>query len=151
MLQLARAGDRASVDRLACQLHGLRTQWVCDICSDVEELWSQSRFDDAVKQRQLFCASIGDEIVGYVLVRISDRDMPGYRKSRILYIDELCVEETLRNRGIGTEMIMEVRAIAKAFGCTGIQFGVYPQNNEALAFFHKCGFRISKVDMQAKV
>jgi ribosomal protein S18 acetylase RimI-like enzyme len=66
-------------------------------------------------------------------------------------LDEICVDEVRRNQGIGTAMMIDVRAIAKAFGCTDMQLGVYPQNNEALAFYQKCGFRIRSVDMHMKL
>ena len=48
-------------------------------------------------------------------------------------------------------MMLGVRAIAKAFGCTDLQLGVYPQNNEAIAFYQKCGFRIRSIDMQVRL
>jgi ribosomal protein S18 acetylase RimI-like enzyme len=48
-------------------------------------------------------------------------------------------------------MMEEVRALAKAFGYTDLQLGVYPQNDAAVAFYQKCGFTIRSIDMQRKV
>ena len=151
MLQLARPEDRAAIDALAQQIHRMHVNWRPDIYELAEEMWPEERFDEAVAQRQLFAAKLDDTIVGYVLVKIRNYDMIGHVKRRVLLVDEICVDESRRNQGIGTEMITEVRAIAKAFGCTDMQLGVYPQNNEALAFYQKCGFRIRSIDMQMKV
>ena len=151
MLQLARPEDRAAIDALAQQIHRMHVAWRPDIYELAEEMWPEERFDEAVAQRQLFAAKLDDTIVGYVLVKIRNYDMIGHVKRRVLLVDEICVDESRRNLGIGTEMITEVRAIAKAFGCTDMQLGVYPQNNEALAFYQKCGFRIRSIDMQMKV
>jgi len=151
MLQLARAEDRAAIEVLAQQIHRMHVQWRPDIYEIAPEMWTQERFDNAVSLRQLFAAKIDEQIVGYVLVKIRDYEMTGHVKRKVLLIDEICVDEALRNRGIGTEMMIEVRAIATAFGCTDMQLGVYPQNNEALAFYHKCGFRIRSIDMQMKI
>ena len=151
MLQLARPEDRAAIDALAQQIHRMHVAWRPDIYELAEEMWPEERFDEAVAQRQLFAAKLDDTIVGYVLVKIRNYDMIGHVKRRVLLVDEICVDESRRNQGIGTEMITEVRAIAKAFGCTDMQLGVYPQNNEALAFYQKCGFRIRSIDMQMKV
>lgn len=151
MLQLARPEDRAAIEVLAQQIHRMHVQWRPDIYEIAAEMWPQERFNDAVSQRQLFSAKIDEQVVGYVLVKIRDYEMTGHVRRKVLLIDEICVDEALRNRGIGTEMMIEVRAIAEAYGCTDLQLGVYPQNNEALAFYQKCGFRIRSIDMQMKI
>jgi len=47
-------------------------------------------------------------------------------------------------------MMEEVRILAKAFGCTDMQLGVYPQNDAAVSFYQKCGFMIQNINMQRK-
>ena len=151
MLQLARPEDRTAIEALAQQVHSLHVQWRPDLYAPADELWPQERFDAAGAERQLFAAKVDETVVGYVLVKIRNYDMTGHVNRKVLLVDEVCVDEALRNRGIGTEMMIEVRAIARAFGCTDLQLGVYPQNNEALAFYQKCGFRIRSIDMQMKI
>ena len=151
MLQLARPEDRAAIEGLAQQVHALHVQWRPDIYAPASELWPQDRFDAAVADRQLFAAKVEETVVGYVLLKVRNYDMVGHTKRKVLVVDEICVDEARRNQGIGTEMMIEVRAIAHAFGCTDLQLGVYPQNNEALAFYQKCGFRIRSIDMQMKI
>lgn len=151
MLELARPNDRAAIEALAQQIHRMHVRWRPDIYEIADEMWPQSRFDGALSSRQLFVAKKADTVVGYVLVKVRNYDMVGHTKRMVLLVDEICVDESRRNQGIGTEMMIEVRAIAKAFGCTDMQLGVYPQNNEALAFYQKCGFRIRSIDMQMKL
>ena len=151
MLQLARPEDRAAINEQAAQIHGMRIPWHPDIYQMVDEMWPQQRFDDAVALRQLFVSKSDEKVIGYVLVRVSNYDTPGLVKRKVLLIDEFGVVEAFRNCGVGTEMMLGVRAIANAFGCTDMQLNVYPQNNEALAFYQKCGFRIGSVQMRSKV
>ena len=151
MLQLARPEDRAAIEALGQQVHAMHVDWRPDIYAPADELWPQGRFDAAVAERQLFAAKVEEKVVGYVLVKVRHYDMVGHTRRKVLLVDEICVDETLRNQGIGTEMMIEVRAIARAFGCTDLQLGVYPQNNEALAFYQKFGFRIRSIDMQMKI
>ena len=151
MLQLARPEDRSAIEGLAQQVHALHVYWRPDIYAPADELWPQDRFDIAVAERQLFAAKVEEKVVGYVLLKVRNYDMVGHTRRKVLLVDEICVEDALRNRGFGTEMMVEVRAIASAFGCTDLQLGVYPQNNEALAFYQKCGFRIRSIDMQMKI
>lgn len=151
MLQLARPEDRPGINRLADQVHNLHVQWRPDIYEPAGELWPPERFESAVSERQLFCAKIDEIIVGYVLIKIRRYEMTGHVKRKVLIIDEICVDEAQRNQGIGTQMMIDIRAIAHAFGCTDLQLGVYPQNNEAVAFYQKCGFRIRSIDMQLRL
>ena len=151
MLQLARPEDRAAIEGLAQQVHALHVQWRPDIYAPASELWPQDRFDAAVADRLLFTAKVEETVVGYVLLKVRTYDMVGHTKRKVLVVDEICVDETRRNQGIGTEMMIEVRAIANAFGCTDLQLGVYPQNDDAVGFYQKCGFTIRSIDMQRKV
>jgi len=151
MLELARPGDREVVNALALQIHEMHVAWRPDIFEMVPELYPEARFLDAVKQRQLYVARIGGVVAGYVLLKIRDYDWPGVVRRKIMVIDELCVDELCRGQGIGTEMMAEIRVLAKAFLCTDLQLGVYPQNDEAVGFYQKCGFTIRSIDMQRKV
>lgn len=151
MLELARPADRESVNALAAQVHAMHVAWRPDIYEMAGELYSEARFLDAIRNRELYVAKPGNTVVGYVLLKIRNYDWTGVTKRRVMVVDEICVDELCRNRGIGTRMMEEVRALAKAFGCTDLQLGVYPQNDAAVAFYQKCGFTIRSIDMQRKV
>ena len=151
MLELARPGDREAIDRLAKQVHAMHVSWRPDIYEMVETMYTPERFSDAVKARQLYAAKIDGAVVGYVLVKIRDYDWPGVVRRKVMLIDEICVEQSCRGQGIGQQMMAEVRALAKAFRCTDMQLGVYPQNDDAVGFYQKCGFTIRSIDMQRKV
>jgi len=151
MLQLARPEDRESVNLLAGQVHAMHVAWRPDIYEVTEELYSEARLLDAIRQRQLYVAKIDAVVVGYLLMKIRNYDWPGVVRRRVMILDELCVHESCRNQGIGRQMMADARALAKAFGCTDIQLGVYPQNDDAVAFYQKCGFTIRSIDMERKV
>lgn len=151
MLELAVESDRETVNLLARQVHAMHAAWRPDIYEMVEELYPQERFREAVKDRALYVARLGGVIVGYVSLKIRTYDWPGLVKRKVMCIDEIAVEESLRNQGIGTAMMEDVHALAEAFGCTDLQLGVYPQNDAAVAFYQKCGFTIRSIDMQRKV
>lgn len=151
MLELAAPADRETVNELAKQVHAMHVSWQPDIYEMVEALYSQERFDEAVKARQLYVAKIDGIAVGYVLVKIREYNWPGVVRRRVMLVDELCVEALCRGQGIGTQMLLEVRALAKAFGCTDLQLGAVPQNEGALHFYQKCGFAIRSIEMRAKL
>ena len=151
MLELAQLSDREAVERLARQVHAMHISWRPDIYEMPPELYTAERFQAAVAQRELFVARLEGTVIGYVLVKLRDYDWPGVVRRKVMTLDEICVEEAIRGHGIGTEMVAEVRALAMAFGCTDIQLGVYPQNDEAVAFYQKCGFTIRNINMHCSI
>lgn len=151
MLQLAQPADRDAVNRLALQVHAMHVAWRPDIFEMVPELFTSERFQECIQSRSMYVAKIDGNPVGYVSVKIREYNWSGVVKRKAMVIDEICVDEACRNHGIGTQIMAEIRALARAFGCTDLQLGVYPQNDAAVAFYQKCGFMIRSIDMQRKV
>ena len=89
-----------------------------------------------------FVAVEAGEIVGCI--------MAGH-DGRRGYIYHTAVKPECRGQGIGKEMMEDIHALAKAFRCTDLQLGVYPQNDGAVSFYQKCGFTIQNITMQRTV
>ena len=151
MLELARPEGRQEINAICVQCHALHVQWRPDIYKIDEELYDEEWFLEGLKEKQIYVAKLHGVIVGYLRYRIRDVDHPGSVKRRLFLLDEFAVEESCRNQGIGTEMMQDVCALARAFGCTDMQMSVYPQNEAALALYRKCGFTIRNISMQRKV
>ncbi len=151
MLELAQKQDFEAVNTMARQVHALHVAWRPDIYEMVEELFSQERFEEAIRERQLYVAKIDGVPVGYTLLKIRSYDWSGVVNRRAMLVDEIAVHESCRNQGIGKLMMADIHALARAFRCTDIQLGVYPQNDAAVAFYQKCGFNIRSIEMQKKV
>ena len=150
MLELATHADRDAVNGLAAQFHAMRISWRPDLYEPARELYPQDRFQQSVAARQLYVAKMADTVVGYCLLRKASVEGPGLVTRKILYIEEFCVHETCRRHGIGTAMAGDILALSRAFGCTDLQLGVYPQNDDAVGFWQKCGFTIRAIEMQRK-
>ena len=151
MLQLATKADRAAVNEIARQVHALHVEWRPDLYCMVEELYPQERFDEAVASRQLYVAKIEGNVVGYALLAIRDSNHNGMHPCRIMEIQEFGVHEAIRGYGIGTQMMEDVHALAKAFRCTHQRLNVYPANEDAIRFYERFGFAIRAIDMQKTV
>ena len=151
MLELARPSDRTAVNALADQVHAMHVSWRPDLFEFAPERYDAERFTEAVQNRELYVAKLGDCVVGYVLLKIRQYDVPGLVRRKVMVLDELCVDNAFRRQGIGTAVMTDVKALAKAFGCTDLQLGVYPQNDGAVTFYQKCGLRIRSIDMQMKL
>ena len=151
MLELAREQDFEDINRIALQVHELHVQWRPDLYRETDCLFPADHLRECIREKNLFVAKEQSVILGFVLFRIREMKGPGNVPRKILQLDSIGVEESLRNQGIGKQMMAELRVLAKAFGCTDIQLSVYPQNDEAVAFYQKCGFTIRNINMQTKV
>ena len=151
MIELASIKDRNEVNRLARQIHLLHMDWRPDIYRMPDELFPEKRFAELVDRRELYVAKLNGIVAGYALTRIRVVDTPDHMPRKVFLIEQFCVDEEFRNHGIGTQIMTELRVLAKAFGCTDLQLNVYPQNDAAVSFYQKCGFMIQNINMQRKV
>ena len=151
MLELATKHDRLDVNRLARQVHEMHVQWRPDLYQMPEELFPEALYTELLKNRELYVAKLDGAVIGFALLKMRVSEGVGKVTRKIMLIDQVCVDEALRNHGIGTQMMEEVRILARVFGCTDLQLGVYPQNDAAVSFYQKCGFMIRSIDMQRKV
>lgn len=150
-MELARESDLEAINRIAMQVHEMHISWRPDIYCPTEELFPRDYLQECIREKCLFVAKIRDTVVGFLLFRFWEMKGPGNVPRKVLQIDSIGVEESARNQGIGTQMMEELRVLARAFGCTDLQLSVYPQNDEAVAFYQKCGFTIRNINMQRKV
>ena len=151
MLQLARPVDREQVECIAKEVHALHVSWRPDIYEMPDELYSAERFTRVIAEKQLYVAKDREQVLGYVLLKMRSYDWPGVVRRKVMIVDELAVRKEIRNKGIGSAIMDDVKVLARAFGCTDLQLGVYPQNDAAVAFYQKNGLMIRSIDMQMKL
>lgn len=67
---------------------------------------------------------------------------------KTLYIDDLCVDEAMRGRHIGTDLYRYVLDRAKENGCYHVTLNVWCLNEPAMRFYEKCGLSPLKITME---
>ena len=67
---------------------------------------------------------------------------------KTLYIDDLCVDETIRGRHIGKTLYDSVLEFARQNGCYNVTLNVWSCNESALKFYEACGLKPQKVGME---
>lgn len=151
MLQLARESDWEDVKRLSVQIHDLHVQWRPDIYFYTEEPYPKEAFLEDIRNRMVYVARLDGIVAGYVVLSLLRKDGPGVVKRKLLRLESICVEESIRGHGIGKLMVEDVRALARAFGCSQVILGVHPENDSAVGFYQKCGFYIRTINMDMQV
>ena len=67
---------------------------------------------------------------------------------RTLYIDDICVDEACRGRGVGKALYERVLAFARETGCHNVTLNVWAFNESALRFYESCGMKPQKIGME---
>ena len=67
---------------------------------------------------------------------------------KTLYIDDLCVDEAIRGRHIGSRLYAHVLDFARQSGCYNVTLNVWACNESAKAFYEKCGLVPQKYGME---
>ncbi len=67
---------------------------------------------------------------------------------KTLYIDDLCVDETLRGQHVGRQLYDYVLAFAKENNFYNVTLNVWTCNEGAMKFYEKCGLKPQKVGME---
>ena len=67
---------------------------------------------------------------------------------KTLYIDDLCVDETIRGQHIGSKLYDYVVGFARESGCYNLTLNVWACNESARRFYEKCGLTPYKYGME---
>lgn len=67
---------------------------------------------------------------------------------KTLYVDDLCVDERVRGRHVGSALFEGVLALARRSGCYNVTLNVWCCNESAMKFYEKCGLRPQKIGME---
>ena len=67
---------------------------------------------------------------------------------KTLYIDDLCVDETLRGKHIGKDLYESAVKLAKDTGCYNLTLNVWSCNQSALKFYESLGLLPQKIGME---
>ena len=90
-----------------------------------------------------------DEVMGYCFCIFQQHiDNSVLTDIKTLYIDDLCVDESLRGKHIGKELYEAAVAFAKENGCYNLTLNVWSCNQSALRFYEAQGLVPQKVGME---
>ena len=99
------------------------------------------------ESRPIWCAVEDGKFLGYCFCQWKETpDSSAVFPRKELYIDDLCVDETTRGKGVATALFHHVTAVAKEAGVNFITLNVW-QGNSALNFYEKMGMKPRKIVM----
>lgn len=155
ILERAGEGDFEAVNRLARQVTAFHAQWDPNI-QVVEYPYPMDFFlecigEDSIHQNTIYVARQENTVVGFMRFYLWQTNSTVCAKRKMLSIDDIGVDESLRNQGIGQEMMAQLRIVAKGWGCDSVHLYVDAENESAYHYYLKCGFRVRNMGMGLKL
>ncbi len=90
-----------------------------------------------------------DGVVGYAFCKLQDPAFTSTMKPhRILYMDDLCVDESARGKHIGSALFEYVKEEARRFGCYEVTLNVWQGNDKAYEFYERLGMMVKETQME---
>ena len=90
-----------------------------------------------------------DEVLGYCFgIFQMHVDSSVLTDIKTLYIDDLCVDESLRGKHIGKELYDGAVKLARDSGCYNLTLNVWSCNPSAMKFYEKMGLVPQKIGME---
>ncbi|MGI6715574.1 MAG: GNAT family N-acetyltransferase [Eubacteriales bacterium] len=100
----------------------------------------------------IFVAYDGENFLGYVCTVIRDtKDHNILVDKKVLYIDDLCVLEETRGRGVGRMLLDEAKDFARENNCVSLELNVWKFDGSAEGFYRSYGFTTMSRRMEFKL
>lgn len=151
MIRRARKSDIDEINRLLFQVHKVHSDIRQDLFIPGKKKYSSEELEKIIDDDSTPVFVYEDEgaICGYLFGIFTDTfKHDSLVDHRSLYIDDLCVDENKRSKGIGKALYSFIKDFAKKNGCYNITLNVWQGNDSSLAFYQKLGMKVQKTVME---
>ncbi len=150
-IRLAVESDIPRLEDLLYQVHGLHAEGRPDLFIPGCKKYTADQLREILANTEntpVFAAILDGELVGYCFCVRQVQSAASMQKITTLYIDDLCVDETFRGRGIGKVLYDHTVTYAREQGYYNVTLNVWACNPSAQHFYEKCGLAVQKVGME---
>lgn len=150
-IRRAAESDICMINKLLYEVHKIHS----DVRPDLFKPGAKKYNDDELKiiiadnKKPVFVAEKDGNILGYAFCihqqYINNNNMTDIKT---LYIDDICVDENVRNLHIGRSIYEYVLDYAKIHGYYNVTLNVWADNINAVKFYESLGMKIQKIGME---
>ena len=153
-IRLATKTDIPGLIRLLQQVGQVHREIRPDIFRDGAQKYDAAALGELLKDptRPIFIYEEDDQVLGYCFcIHRNYAGDPVLADRKELYIDDLCVDEACRGRGLATVLYRHVTEYAKRSGCQFLTLNVWAGNDNAQRFYEHMGMTPRSTTMESKL
>ena len=151
MIRYAMEKDIEKIEDLLSQVDMVHHKGRPDIFK-IGNKYSEEELKELLNNKQrpiLVSVNESDEVIGYCFgIFQQHKDNSILTEIKTLYIDDLCVDEKFRGKGIGKELYEAALSLAKEKGCYNLTLNVWSCNESAMRFYESMGLIPQKIGME---
>lgn len=151
-IRRAKESDMEGIEKLLLQVCMVHHAGRPDLFKAGAKKYTREQLTEIIhdEERPVFAAvDKNDELLGYAFCIFQKHDdSKAFADIKTLYIDDLCVDESVRGKHIGKALYEEVLAFAKKNGCYNVTLNVWTCNESAIRFYESCGLKPQKIGME---
>lgn len=151
LIRRAEEKDIEQLNRLLFQVQKVHSDGRPDLFRPGAKKYTDGELVKIIRddQRPVYVAVEGEQMFGYAFCVYETTEGSASQTDRkMLYIDDLCVDEACRGQRIGTRLYRHVLDTARNNGCFHVTLNVWRLNEPAMKFYEKCGMTPLKVIME---
>ena len=121
-----------------------------DLFRDGGRKYSDSELRELLQSKDsvILVADVDGAAAGYAFCFFEKHMAGAFQEITTLYLDDLCVDENCRGRGVGEALYRAVLDMARNAGCYNVTLNVWARNESARRFYEKMGLQIQKLGME---
>lgn len=142
--------DYVVVNEIMKEVHEIHVKNRPDLYVDIENpcLW-ETFVKDIENENIISILAENEEVLGICFV--SFREKTCMVNQRTAYMDDLCVRERWRGKGIGTKLFQCAKEEAKKKGAERLDLMVWEFNKNAFAFYKKMNMHVQRSIMEVEM
>lgn len=151
ILRRAKDSDLPALRRLLLQVHRVHSDARPDLFTPGGRKYDDGELLEILKdeRRPIYVAECEGEVEGYAFCQLEETGgLSGRTDIRTLYVDDLCVDEAARGKGLGRTLLNYAREQARAMGCYNLTLNVWAGNEAALGFYRSLGLKTQKIGLE---
>jgi len=150
-IRRANNGDIPGMIELLKQVGEVHHKIRPDLFRSGAQKYSETDLEELLKDenRPIFVGVEEERMLGYCFCILEEvQDNPVLRDVKSLYIDDLCVDETVRGKHVGSLLYDHVCSYARNMACSSVTLNVWCGNDSAMRFYESRGMKPRKIYME---
>jgi ribosomal protein S18 acetylase RimI-like enzyme len=146
--------DYRELNDLNCQIHDIHVKDRPDVYKKTEVPLDKDYYSCLLKDEnaKVILAVEEGKTVGYSIFEIkSTPNISNLVYRKIIYIDDICVDEGYSGKGIGEKLFNHIAEYGKSVGAHSLELSVWEFNRSAIEFYNKMGMNTKNRRMEIKL
>ena len=150
-IRFANVDDIPQLLNLLHQVEGVHHAIRPDLFRDGGEKYEPETLKELLgdAKRPVLAAEEDGAVVGYAFCVLEKTvGDPARLDRKELYLDDLCVDASVRGKGVAKQLWQHTVELARELGCDAVTLNVWEGNDRARKFYEHCGLSVRKTFME---